>query len=106
MRRRCACGGFVSPYETQTLVGIPYVHRYRCGCTTKFDIVTGFGRVVLGALNVAIAAAVLLVPASKFASSDDRMWIIILVVGIQVPVVAFLLFRSVRNERRYPIEPG
>jgi len=106
VRRRCAYGGFISPFQVQTLAGIPCVHRYRCGCTTKFDIVTGVGRFLLAAINFAIGAALLLVPKEKFASSSDRMWILIVIIGVQIPLVAFFLFRSAQNARRYPLTPA
>jgi hypothetical protein len=83
----------------QRFAGIAFAHRYRCACTTKFDILTPAGRFFLAAVNVAIAATVLLLPASRFGSENDRIGIFVVILGIQIPIVAFMLIRSAKYER-------
>jgi hypothetical protein len=104
MVRKCgACEGLVSPHEVHRIAGLPLVHRYRCSCSTHFDVATSLGRGLLVALNAFIVGFVALAPASKFKSSDDRLYILLVLLGVQVPVVAFVVWRSVQNDRRHPL---
>ena len=102
MDRKCGvCDARIVPFEAPRLVGIPVVHRYRCSCGSKFDVLTSFGRAFLVAITVLIVGLVALLPASKFASPSDRTEILVVLVGLQVPVVAWLVWRSAKNDRRH-----
>lgn len=98
--RRCAvCDSAIAPFETYRALGIPIVHRYRCGCGTRFDIATTVGASLLVGLNTLILGAVLFAPASKFASSEDRTYIGLALLGVQIPAVALTVWRSAQNGR-------
>ena len=100
MPRKCGvCEARVDPFETPRLVGFPIVERYRCGCGTKFDVLTSFGRFFLIAANALIVGLVALLPESKFASPNDRIEILVVLLGLQVPVVAWLIWRSAKSDR-------
>ncbi len=100
LTRRCGfCESKVSPVEVQRLLGIPFVHRYRCACTARFDIMTGFGQAVLLLLNAFVVGSVLVLPRERFASSSDRTGILLFLLGLQVPIVALVLVRTRKRDR-------
>src|SRR5262249_37674665 len=103
MDRRCAaCEGVLSVYERFTFMGAPFVHRYRCACGTRFDVLTPFGEVLCIGLALGLPAVVALLPASKFASAGDRTWILALLV-VQAVVFVVLAVRSRRRAKANPL---
>lgn len=102
MDRRCrVCEGRATVYETWTFGGWPWLHRYRCGCGTRFDHVTRLGEVLASTCALLIPGATVLLPNEKFVRASERWPILALTCLLSLGLV-LVVAHSRRTTRANP----
>ena len=103
MDRRCSvCNGVTSLKERYSVLGVPFVYRYRCSdCGAKMDLFSKPGEWAMALFAVGMPIVLALLPARRFKSESDRHWILVFVV-VQAIVIAIVIVRDRRSRRRNP----
>jgi hypothetical protein len=100
--RRCVCGGRATTIRTTRMVGISMSTRHRCeDCQSVFDVTTPLGAGVMSLLGLALLLGTWLAPTGRFASADDRLWILLMATAMSVALIGIAV-NGLRRARERP----